>query len=175
MNIMRIILAVLFEAAYIFACIRICKPLRGLKNAALFGGIAAANLASGILYMTVWRYLFAAVLIFGLLKLAYKKEAYFYDLFVIFLFLSTKFTIEFFIFIKFGIDGFDFLYAMFIGLVIALLPLILCKQIKFLYNSLCRAWNNGEAFYLRYLLSLAVVATIMVYLGFIVNYMNEVI
>jgi len=161
-NILVIILLVALEAAYIFISLKaiICEKLGVIKNAFLFCGIIAANLGSGILYATPFRFLLVAFLVFGLMKLICREMVYFYSLFLIMAVYAVKYIIEVGGMMLFALGIFEMTPTIMLvfSTIMLVFPIltykILCKITAFVDKK----WHETETFYLRYVLVLGMIA-----------------
>jgi hypothetical protein len=145
------------------------KQVTKIKNIGLFFGIIACNLASGLLYMSVFRYLVVVALYFGLLKFLYKNSTKFYDVFAINVFLFIKLFCEYITFLAFD---YTILNAVICLSAFCVIPLVFQKQILKKYILLSDLWNHRLTFYLRYSLIVVSIASILIYSQILISIMK---
>ncbi|MCL1859098.1 MAG: hypothetical protein FWF92_07670 [Oscillospiraceae bacterium] len=177
MNVVLIVLSILLEAAFIFISIKAMKSekLSIVKNILLFIGIIAANIGSGILTGSVFRYLLIVALYFIMIKSLYNKNANFYDIFCLFGILAFKITIEtltMLLFIK-ELEQYTLVNSIICNIIFLIFPIVLFKSIRKCYLLIDKLWKCRENFYIRYMLCITMISAIILYLNIILIYINR--
>jgi len=151
-----IALLVALEAMYIFISLKaiIREKLSVGRKIFLFFGIVAANLASGILYMTPFRFLMVAFLVFGLLKLVCRDRVYYYNLFLVKIVYGVKLAIELLIVLFIFGDNHEFTPSRMVAVGAALLviPIGLYLPTQKIRNYVNELWHKDDTFLVRYVL-----------------------
>jgi len=163
-----IALLIALEATFLFISLRaiIQEGLSAKRSAFLFLGIIVANLASGILAGSVFRFLLIAILLYGLLKMLARRDAHFYHLFLIMVACGIKVTLEVaYVAHILGAEIFTPVHALFGGIGILIFPVLLYKPTQRLNNNMQAKWRALEiSFYKRYAIILIATAGVMLYL-----------
>lgn len=178
LNIIGSIICVLLEALYLFICIKTIKGrLTIVKNIGLFIGIIITNLASGILHTSVFRYLLVLLLWFVVLRIIYQNRVRFYDVFALNCILAIKLTIEFIfvVILSFSIMEVNVITALIGGAIITLFAILSRTIFYKLYQLLIKLWDDGEAFYLRYILSILLISATMLYFQAMLKHIEKVV
>ena len=167
MEIIGGIICIILEALFIFLCIRAMKDdkLSLIRNILFLFGIIAANLISGILHMSVFRYLLTVGLTLLVIRVIY-KHVKFYDIYALFIAWAVKITFEILsvVIIFRALDGTTVWHGALCGAIFLLMPILLRVPISKAYKALELAWSRSQAFYLRYALGIVFILSILLYL-----------
>jgi len=171
-----IALLVGLEALYIFISLKalMSKKISALRNGALFLGIITANQASGILYATPFRFLLVTALIYGLLWLICKR-VYFYAFYLIMAVYALKMTVEIGAMLIIGVDNFNMITALIGSISFLVVPLALFIPTRRLVAKIQTIWERENTFYVRYTLSLAMMAGVFLYLHIIMQHVTSIL
>jgi len=157
---------VFIEALYILISLRaISREKLGVtRNAFLFFGVIAANLASGVIAGNVFRFLLVSALIFGLMKLVSCEKVYFYNFFLIMLVISIKMTLEIiYIVLIVGLQNFTMTLSIAGGIIFLIFPIAMLKPTKKTCEKINAFWQKEGTFYIRYALVITMIAGVMIY------------
>ena len=170
-----IIACILLEMLFIYIAVVSAKGALGFKRSVCYILLIVwANLLSGlsgILVENVFRYLFVIGLNYFVIYVIYYKRAKFYDALFLNLVLLVKLSVEFTFVVLLGLGSIEtnIYHAFFGGLGLVVLAFV-CKDLtRYIYSKTEYYWNLGEAFYLRYILSILFVAATVLYFEHIVQ------
>jgi len=168
-----IALMIALEALYVDLCIVFSKneKLSVTRHFLLFVGIIIANLISGVLFASVFRFLCWSVLTYGVMILIYKRNVKFFDIFVLFCILFLKTFLEYVILHILGwdIDSISHTIIIIVGAIIAILPLITKALLARAYFALGLLWKKDNTFYIRYVLCILFICAILLYMHVIIK------
>ena len=139
------------------------------QNVLFLVGIIAADLVSGILNGSVFRYLFVVALLMALIRFIFRGVK-FYDSFTLFVVYGVKGSVE--LLIMLAIIQLNLIITLNVMVIVSIslliLPITLSYFIKIAYSKIESLWKAGEAFYLRYILCVLMICGIMIVLKTIV-------
>jgi len=161
---------ILLEALYIFISLKalVMEKLSIKRNLGLFFGIVAANLASGILHATPFRFFLVGFLVFGLMKLVC-RSVYFFKLHLIIAIYGVKFVIEIIVAALFFSYEATEISIVFTSALLLILPVALYLPARLLCKKISLLWQGENLFYLRFWLVIMSLSGLLVYVKLLVQ------